>query len=811
MANKRAKTSRRNSASSTKAAERAKLKHKDLRWTCKPTKPSTRAPLPSDLLGQPRPMQALRTGLQLYAPGYNIFFSGLLGSGRTRIVRALLEEMQPACRLGPDRVFVQNFEEPNQPSLLSVPRGRGMAFRDDMHELVRSIQDALRSSLKSRRHKASRKIVIKAMEARQRRLMSALEREANRLGCAVIEYQDGDGDSSADVLPIIDNEAVPIENLDALVRADTLSREDRDQFLSVRDDLLERLEEVSERARRLLRATSHDLRDMDAKVAARLLDSVFAEVRRAWSGDEISKYFKGVRKQVERHLGRWVADDDDFASGDEDQAMRAAQNREMCQRTLQVHVIKSNGGESSPVIVESNPTYSNLFGTIEAPEGEGASLEHIHPGSLLRADGGYLIVRAADLMTEPGVWQQLKRALKAGRVEVREFDPTAGTTRGGLQPHAIPLDIKVVMIGEPGYYEQLAFEDPAFLSLFKVHAEFDGTVPNTVANQRRYADFLTWLGTREKLLRFSAGAAASVCEFGVRIAGHRDRLTTCFGDLADVARESSFLAQQGGSKIVGQDHVLQAISDREGRHDLVREVLDREFVGGYLLMDVSGRSIGQINALTVIDTGTISFGRPVRITATTGPVADGKSELISIEREAELSGPLHDKGVMILQGLLTELFGRDRPIGLQATLCFEQLYSGLDGDSASCAEFFAMISSITRIPLKQGIAVTGSLNQRGEVQAVGGVNEKIEGFYRSCKVRRFTGRQGVIIPRVNRNDLMLDPEVVQAVREERFHIYAVQDVFAALEILTDKSWKDISALVQKALATSAELMDEGQG
>lgn len=766
-----------------------------VRWTSPAVRPSRRPPRPSQLLGQPRALAALRTGLELYAPGYNIFVSGLLGSGRTRIVQHLLEEMLPACRLGPDRAFVHNFAEPNRPKLLTLPRGTAERFRQDVVDLVHDLREALRNALNSRGHRASRKLVKGQAEERHQRLLAALRREARRQECDVVEFTEDDG-VRAEVLPMLDGQAVPLDVFERLRREGHVSDQRARRILRAREALLERLEEMTEHVRRTFRRFEGELREIDRGVAKETAARVLEEFAERWPHDGIAEHLDAIRRDVAADLGRWLEEEPRPATA-EQVAVRSLDARF---RDLDVLVVRSHQKDECPVVVEPSPTYSNLFGTIErVAEQPGSELRRIHPGSLQRADGGYLILRCADVMSEPGVWQHLKRVLKTGLVEVREFDPTAGTTAGTLQPDAIPIDIKVVMIGEPGFYEQLAHEDPQFPHLFKVHAEFDASLPNNAANRRRYADFLLWLGEIEGLGGFSTQALAAVVEHGARCAGRQDRLSTRFGELADVVREASYVARAEGARKVGRSHVEKALADREWRLDLGREHLEQDLSDGYTLLRTSGKAVGQLNALTVLDTGTFRFGRVVRVTASTGASSERKADLISIEREAELSGPLHDKGVLILQGFLLDALGQDGPIALSATICFEQLYSSLDGDSASCSELYALLSSLAGVALDQGIAVTGSMNQKGEVQAVGGVDEKIEGFFRACRVRRLTGRQGVLIPSANARDLMLSNEVVDAVRDRSFHVFTMDDALDGLELLAGIPAADVLGRARRAL------------
>jgi predicted ATP-dependent protease len=753
-----------------------------LRWTCPPIRPSGKPPTAAFLLGQERPMAALRTGLGIHAPGYNLFVSGLMGSGRTAVVEWLLRDIQPYCRRVPDRVFVHNFREPTRPKLVSLPPGKAVAFKNELVELGESLHGALAGALRSRPHRMSRRVVLRASEGRARRILDALQRQAHKQGCALVSFQSQSGAATADIYPVVDGEPITLDALTALAIEGKVEAAQRDRLLRVREQLLERLGEVNERIREEQTQVALELRTMDRKLAWKVLQAHTRTFVQRWPQPEVADWIDAAGEFVESHLSQFVASDS-LDEGDGEAAPAPAAAGRFAE--FQAKVVKTSVDEACPVVVETNPTFGNLFGAIGAPhDGALPGPAFVHPGALLRAEGGYLVLRCLDVLREPGVWSYLKRTLQSGRLEIRDFDQGAGVQAGALQPEAIPLDIKVVLIGEPGIYEQLAAEDPQFPQIFKVHAEFDTSIPVTSENLVRYADYLQWLAESERLLAIGPDAMAAIAEYGARATGRRDRLITRYSELGDLAREASQLAGERGQKRVRRQHVEAAVQRKRYRHDLAQEQTEREYAAGYMNLSTGGTAVGQVNALTVLDTGSLEFGRPCRITCNSGVAVPQRSGLVNIEGLANLSGPIHDKGVMILEGFLLQEFGGEGPLCVQATICFEQLYNGVDGDSASLAQLLALLSSLADVPLRQGLAITGSVNQKGVVQAVGGINEKIEGFFRLCRSRALRGDQGVVMPRANLGDLMLDHEVVEAVRQRRFAIHAVGTVAEAVALFT---------------------------
>ncbi len=745
-------------------------------------------------------MQAMRTGLSIHAQGYNLFVSGLMGSGRTAVVELLLRDIQPVCRRTPDRVFVHNFQEPNRPLLVSLPAGKAAAFRDDLLELGRALHGHLVAALRSRPHRMSRRVVKRASGSRERRIMDALQRQAQKQGCALVRFQAQSGASTADIYPVVEGEPITLDALSALAIEGKLAEEDRTRLLKQREQLLERLDEVNDRIREENARIDGELRTMDRKLAWKVLQMHQKEFQKKWVQPEVADWLDAAGEYVERHLHQWVAADsevDDEAKAPETPPPALTEPR---LGEFMAKIVKTSFNDACPVVIETNPTYGNLFGTITPPpDGAQSGAMHVNPGALLRAEGGYLVLRCLDVLRENGVWPHLKRTLQNGKLEIREFDQGAASQTGSLQPEAIPIDLKVVLIGEPGVYETLAAEDVQFPQIFKIHAEFDASIPVDESNLTRYADYLQWLVDTEKLRPFAPSAMAAIAEYGARASGRRDRLITRYSELGDLAREASHLCLSEAGRTVSRDHVERTVRMQRQRHDLAQELTERDYTAGYMRLSTAGGAVGQINALTVLDTGSIEFGRPCRITCNSGVATAQRSGLVNIEGLANLSGPIHDKGVMILEGFLLQECGREGPLCMQATICFEQLYNGVEGDSASLAQLLALLSSLAGVPLSQELAITGSVNQKGEVQAVAAVNAKIEGFFRLCRARKLTGKQGVVLPRANVGDLMLEAEVQEAVERGEFAVWAVASVHEAIELFTGLRGDDVLLRVRETL------------
>jgi ATP-dependent Lon protease len=574
----------------------------------------------------------------------------------------------------------------------------------------------------------------------------------------------------------------------------------------------------------LSRELASELSYLEQEAASVLVDGVIEELKEKYPGPNVAEYLEEVRHHLLDNLDPFKEREGEAEHEEEtpDGAPKAPGTPERDPfRVYGVNVILAhNDGENSPVIFETTPTYANLFGTIQRAYdtrgGWTSDFMDLRGGSLLRADGGFLIMYSLEALSEVGVWRALKRTLNHNRLEIQPLEMFYPFGGSALKPEAIDINVKVILIGDRELYELLYEYEEDFRKIFKVRVEFDEEMAMSDGVIAEYAGRLRTLSEKENLFPFDRGAFAAMLEYGVRQAGRRNKVTARFVDIADLAREAHYNAAAAGESVVRAAHVRGALSSKMERHNLVETRIREMIQEGTLLVDVSGTRVGQVNGLSVLEIGGYSFGKPVRITAT---AALGKTGLINIEREANLSGRLHDKGVHIIAGYLRSRFAQDKPLSLAASICFEQSYSGVDGDSASSTEIYALVSALSGLPLRQDIAVTGSINQQGDIQAIGGVNEKIEGFFDVCRIKGLTGTQGVMMPESNVEDLMLREDVLEAVATGKFHIWPVAKVEQGIEILTgaaagqrngDGTFEagTVSSLIDERLREMAKTMKE---
>jgi len=766
-----------------------RLEAGQLRWRCDVERFSFKSTdelngEPIRIIGQPRAQQALQLGVAGRGRGYNIFVSGEVGCGRSTVVRRALEEL-PRDRPSPDDlVFVRNFADPDRPRRLGFAAGRGKLFRRAMCELVESMTRDLHVLFDSEEYRKRRAARIADVSGDQQNRLKAFEVKVKEQGFALAQQQMGSYIQSR-LVPVFEDEAVDFDRLAALAEEGKLPAERVESMREQFADLQAELETLGKEVHRLQRHVRDALLELDLELAKPLVSEAVDDLCDAFSADQIGSYMEEVRDDILDNLDEFRQPDEaDEQEGPFDSRVGALpfENR------YAVNLVADHSRTVGPPIIwETNPSFRNLFGTIEKSRGMTGEWETDHmrikAGSLLTASGGFLVIDAMDLLVEPTVWSSLKRTLRHRQVEIQSYDPSFMMAGVSLKPEPVPIDVKVILIGTPHIYRTLFALDEDFKKIFKIKAEFAAETALSGDEMLNYAGLIQKRVRLESLPPFSAEAVGGVIEYGVRLAGDRRKLTTRFTEIVDVVREAGYWAASAEAELVSAEHVETALEKRVFRVNLFEELMRDRIADGSVLIDIDGEKIGQVNGLALLDLGDHEFALPSRITAT---VAMGRAGIIDIDREAEMSGAIHTKGVLILTGFLRWRFAQDKPLTLTASICFEQNYGGIDGDSASSAELYALLSSVSGVPLRQGIAVTGSVNQRGEVQPIGGVNRKIEGFFDLCRLKGFDGRQGVLIPTRNLAQLQLRRDVVEAVSRGRFHVWAVSTIEEGLEVLTGR-------------------------
>lgn len=735
------------------------------------------------IVGQRRAVDALLLGTEIESAGYNIFVTGHVGTGRTTTVRELLQRHRHGKGRSDDKCYVNNFKDPDQPRLLRLPCGYGQRLRKAMDEFIAFLVKNVPLLFESEGYQRSRQAIVDGFKERGSRLVHEFEKKTASEGFALVQTAPF---MRPELAPIVDKQPVKIEALAAQVEEGKLTAEQAQAFRKRYDELTEELSQIFKEMREYERAARQLLAELDSNVVKPLLEDRLTELSEriglsAGNSAKLTEYLDEVKAAVLERL-------DLFRQQPEQEKERTGHSAEADPYIeFRVNVLVDNSEDKGvPVVEETNPSYKNLFGAIERVWDRSGQwrtdFTRIKAGSIVKADGGFLVVHAMDVLLEPGVWPALKRTLRNRRLEISTYDPLSFVFgASAMKPEPIDLDLKVIMIGDPYLYSLLTIYDEDFRKVFKVRADFDWVMPLDDHAVRDYVRVVKSLCEKERLRPFDRTGVARVVEYGVRMAGRRNKLSTRFNVITDLLKEASYWAGKDGANVVTGEHVCRAIEKRRDRVRLYEEKLQEMITQGTIFIDVKGRAVGQVNGLAVYDTGEYAFSRPVRITAKT---AVGSAGIINIEREAQLSGPTHDKGVYILAGYLRHKYAQDQPLVLSASICFEQSYGGIDGDSASSTEVYALLSDLSGLPVRQDLAVTGSVNQQGQIQPIGGVNWKIEGFFEACKARGLTGTQGVIIPKANEPELLLREDVLAAVRNGRFHVYSISTVDEGIELLT---------------------------
>lgn len=737
-----------------------------------------------EIIGQSRAVEAVRFGIDIKKEGYNIFVLGPSGAGKRTLVQQFLEQRAPEESTPDDWCYVNNFDQPHKPVALRLATGKGAQLRDDMDQLIEEVQSVLSGAMESDEYRERRRGLQEKFTEHQQKAFEELQEKARERGLAVMQTPGGL------VFAPLDPHGEPMSQEDVQKLSEDRRRELQEAAQELEKDARQLIEEVPRTQRRARR----ELKELNRQIIEQALEPLFEELRSKYEDHSQVIDFLDAAKQDLVEQGEQLLK---LQREEEEQPQQqvgpvgAPVPRSVMESTLlrryRVNVLVGHDpSQGAPVVYEDHPTFNNVIGRVEYMAQMGALVADfnlIRPGALHRANGGYLILDAFELLTQPFAWDGLKRALRSTEIRIESPQEALGMiSTVSLEPQTIPLDIKVILIGPPLLYQLLSNLDLDFAELFKVPADFEVDMDRGDENTRLYAQLIGTLAQKEKLQPFDRTAVARVIEHSSRLVGDARKLSMHMRSVADLLREADYWSRHNGNGQVETQNVQQAIDAQRHRGSRLYERAQEYIQRDLILIDTEGTQTGQINGLAVLPFGDLLFGQPTRITSRVGM---GKGEVIDIEREVALGGPLHTKGVLILAGFLSGRYTRSLPLSLSASLVFEQSYTDIEGDSASMAELCTLLSAVAEVPLKQSLAVTGSVNQHGWMQAIGGVNEKIEGFFDVCQNRGLTGKHGVIIPAANVQHLMLRQEVIDAVEAGKFHIYPAETIDQVMEIFTD--------------------------
>jgi len=752
-----------------------------------------------ETIGQDRALRAIDFGLNLESSGFNIFMLGESGTGKMTTIRKLLSKKAAEEPVPLDWCYVYNFADPDMPLAISLTPGQAPLFHRDMDELVKTLQSEIPKIFESKEYEKQKNRIMEEFQKRQKNLFTGLEEDAEAKGFSIRKSVSG-----LMIVPMKKTaEPLTEEEYDAL---DSATKEKIDE---IGKQLQEKLNDIVREVREGEKNLKAMLVNLEREAALAVVGHLMDDLKQKYQAHEkISSYLVDVTEDILNHL-------DDFKSQEEQTPplpFMRMQKTEPTYTRYTVNVLVTNkDGKGAPCIYESNPTYFNLLGRLEHKFQYGVATTDfslIKAGSLHRANGGYIVIDALDLLRNMFSYDALKRAIKNREIRIEDiWEQYRLISTTTVRPEAIPLSVKVILVGTPYLYYLLHNLDEEYRELFKVKADFDSRMDATAETVHKYAAFIASTSKKDKTLPFDRTGVAKIVEYGARLAGHQKKLSSQFSEVSDLVREASYWAKQADSGMVKDEHVEKALEEKIYRSNRIEERMQEMMIEGTIIVDTSGQKVGQINGLAVMGMSDYMFGKPSRITART---YTGKGGVVNIERETKMSGKIHEKAVLIISHYINSTYARKKPISFSASITFEQLYDTVEGDSASCAELYVILSSLSSVPLKQNLAITGSMDQHGDVQPIGGVNEKIEGFFDLCKVRGLDGTHGVVIPRKNVNNLMLRKEVVDAVSNGTFSVYAISRVEEGLELFTgmpagelqdDGTWPEdsVNYLVMKRL------------
>jgi len=737
-----------------------------------------------DIIGQERASKAFEFGLRVNNYMYNIYICGIRGTGRTSYAIEKAKEFAKSRECPDDWCYVYNFKRPERPIALNLPNGLGKEFQKDMKELIKKIIKSISYGFMGKDYEKGKNKILESIKKRQNELMEFLYDFSQGLDFEVIISEKG-----LVFTPMKDGKPINDEEFNKL--DDYEKKKYEESAEKIQSKSLEILKEIKV----LEKEGTERLKDYKKEMVTKLIHPIFDElINKYMFSKKILEYLEDVEKDVIDNL--WI-----FETLIEKEISLDKVDLKDIFPKYHVNLFVDNSNlRCAPVIIECNPTYNNLVGFIEYENDNGklkTDFTKVRAGSLHRANGGYIVIQADQLLRNEFSWPTLKRVLTTKEIKIENLRRQLDIADiSSLNPESIPIDVKVILIGNPMIYSALSFYDEDFEKLFKIKVDFDVVMENTLENQVSLAKFIGTYCKENNLRPLDKMGVIRIFEYSNRLAGSQIKLSTRFNKIAEILIEADVWAGLMESKVIRESHIYKAIQEKKYRHNRVEEILEDMYKKGKYIIAVDGYRIGQINGLSVINLGDYEFGKPNVITVST---FSGDKGVINVEREVELSGSIFDKGVIILEGYLNTLLCKEEPLSLTVQICFEQSYNGIDGDSASSAELYGVLSSIGEIPLRQDIAVTGSINQKGDIQPVGGISEKVEGFFKVCKCLGLTGKQGVIIPIQNTKDLVLEDEVVEAVKKGYFHIYAISNVREGFEIMTGISFENALGIIKEKL------------
>jgi predicted ATP-dependent protease len=805
-------TDRTRPARASRPPRARRLRPAEARWSCPAgwvppaRKSGAKDGVHTGLVAQSRALEALRMGLAVPGPGFHVFVAGLGGADEPERVVGLIEQLRMQCPLPRDHVFVHNFADAVRPTHLQLAAGQAGTLMTGMDRWVRTLTREIPKLLESDAHVERRHRLYTRYQKAEEQLFRRFGRRLQAQGLELVTIEDDDG-RRREIFARVGEQLLPLESLAELPRAGRPTAAARKRLFAARAEARNELRKVQRKARALGLRLLDQVQQLDASEVTELVENLTLALAEEIDADlELASWLGECARHAHSNPQLFLR------SGQRDDNETEAADSTAGVEVFEINIVRKNdGGLACPIVFEQHPNYSNLFGTVERHllrDGMGRTHVAVRPGSLLAADGGFLVLNARDIFREAQVWRALKRTLQTGRLEVHALEGLSPLGVTGVRPAPVPIDIKVVLVGSPGMYEHLHENDSDFPELFKIKAEFEDSMPLEASPVGELASMLRVGCEQQDVLPIARDGLQALIERAAALAGRRGRISTELPVLIDFAREADYFARLEGSRKLRRSHVDAAREAFRRMHSSDSEWHLRQILNGVYQIDTEGTAIGRVNALTVVSLGPLSAGRPAPVSAV---VSAGDETYLNVERDIDLSGPIHNKGVLMLESFMRHRYGQERSLPIKVSLTFDQNYGPIDGDSASSTELYALLSALTQLPIRQDIAVTGAVDMRGKVMAIGGIESKVRGFWELCKARGFTGEQGVMLPASNVADLMLDPEIVEDIRAGKFHLWAIDHVDAGIALLTGQTPAAVRKKVEQALEEFDSKNDDKDG